>query len=53
MKDLPGLHRKRPAPGQKSRLTLMIDGIRAAGAVSYRTFATPRGVGTAAGRWFC
>jgi hypothetical protein len=33
---------KRPAPGQEPRLTAMIDGIRAAGTVSYRTFATPR-----------
>jgi len=43
---------KRPAPGQEPRQTAMIDGIRAAGTVSYRTFATPR-AGAAAGRWFC
>jgi hypothetical protein len=42
MKDLPGLHLKRPAPGLKPRVKAMIDGIRAAGAVSYRTFATAR-----------
>jgi hypothetical protein len=36
------LHLKRPAPGQEPRLTVMIDGIRAAGTVSYRTFATAR-----------
>ena len=36
------LYLKRPAPGQEPRLTAMIDGIRAAGTVSYRTFATPR-----------
>jgi hypothetical protein len=41
MKDLPGLHLKRPAPGREPRLTAMIDGIRAAGAVC-RTFAAPR-----------
>jgi hypothetical protein len=33
---------KRPAPGQEPRPTAMIDGIRAVGTVSYRTFATPR-----------
>src|SRR5512133_1621332 len=32
---------KRPAPDQEPRLTAMIDGIRTAGTVSYRTFATP------------
>jgi predicted ATPase/class 3 adenylate cyclase len=36
------LYLKRPAPDQEPRLTAMIDGIRAAGAVSYRAFATPR-----------
>jgi len=36
------LYLKRPAPDQEARLTAMIDGIRAAGTVSYRTFATPR-----------
>jgi predicted ATPase/class 3 adenylate cyclase len=36
------LYLKRPAPDQESRLTAMIDTIRAAGAVSYRTFATAR-----------
>jgi predicted ATPase/class 3 adenylate cyclase len=36
------LYLKRPAPGQEPRLTAMIDGIRAAGTVSYRTFATSR-----------
>src|ERR1700761_1296494 len=36
------LYGKRPAPGQEPRLTAMIEGIRAAGAVSYRAFATPR-----------
>ena len=36
------LYLKRPAPGQEPRLTAMIDSIRAAGTVSYRTFATPR-----------
>jgi predicted ATPase/class 3 adenylate cyclase len=34
------LYLKRPAPDQEPRLTAMIDGIRAAGTVSYRTFAT-------------
>ncbi|MGO9779308.1 MAG: DUF4062 domain-containing protein, partial [Streptosporangiaceae bacterium] len=33
---------KRPAPGQEPGLTAMIDDIRAAGMVSYRTFATAR-----------
>jgi predicted ATPase/class 3 adenylate cyclase len=33
---------KRPAPDQEPRLTAMIDSIRAAGTMSYRTFATPR-----------
>jgi Domain of unknown function (DUF4062) len=36
------LYLKRPAPGQEPRLAAMIDTIRAAGTVSYRTFATPR-----------
>src|SRR5215470_14296123 len=36
------LYLKRPAPGLEPRLAAMIDGIRAAGTVSYRTFATPR-----------
>ncbi|MGH3256723.1 MAG: DUF4062 domain-containing protein, partial [Streptosporangiaceae bacterium] len=36
------LYLKRPAPGQEPRLAAMIDSIRAAGTVSYRTFATPR-----------
>ena len=36
------LYLKRPAPDQEPRLAAMIDGIRAAGTVSYRTFATPR-----------
>jgi predicted ATPase/class 3 adenylate cyclase len=36
------LYLKRPAPEQEPRLAAMIDGIRAAGAVSYRTFGTPR-----------
>src|SRR5215467_277931 len=36
------LYLKRPAPDIEPRLTAMIDGIRAAGTVSYRTFATPR-----------
>ena len=36
------LYLKRPAPDQEPRLTAMIDGIRTAGTVSYRTFATPR-----------
>jgi predicted ATPase/class 3 adenylate cyclase len=36
------LYLKRPAPEQEPRLAAMIDGIRAAGTVSYRTFATPK-----------
>jgi len=36
------LYLKRPAPELEPRLAAMIDGIRAAGAMSYRTFATPR-----------
>ncbi len=36
------LYLKRPAPDQEPRLTAMIDAIRTAGTVSYRTFATPR-----------
>src|ERR1700755_1957549 len=36
------LYRKRPAPDQEPRLRALIDSIRAAGTVSYRTFATPR-----------
>ena len=36
------LYLKRPAPDQEPRLTAMIEAIRAAGTVSYRTFATPR-----------
>ena len=36
------LYLKRPAPDQEPRLTTMIDSIRAAGTMSYRTFATPR-----------
>jgi predicted ATPase/class 3 adenylate cyclase len=36
------LYLKRPAPDVEPRLAAMIDGIRAAGTVSYRTFATPR-----------
>ena len=35
------LYLKRPAPGQEPRLAAMIDGVRAAGSVSYRVFATP------------
>jgi predicted ATPase/class 3 adenylate cyclase len=35
------LYLKRPAPDEEPRLTAFIDGIRAAGTVSYRTFATP------------
>jgi hypothetical protein len=37
-----GLYLKRSAPEQAPRLTAMIEDIRAAGTVSYRTFATPR-----------
>src|SRR5215216_6981989 len=36
------LYLKRPAPEQEPGLTAMIDSIRAAGAVSYRHFATAR-----------
>src|SRR5215468_219282 len=36
------LYLKRPAPEQEPRLAAMIDTIRAAGTVSYRTFGTPR-----------
>jgi predicted ATPase/class 3 adenylate cyclase len=36
------LYLKRPAPDQEPRLTAMIDGIRGAGTVSYRTFTTAR-----------
>jgi predicted ATPase/class 3 adenylate cyclase len=36
------LYLKRPAPDREPRLAAMIEGIRAAGAVSYRVFATPR-----------
>src|SRR6516162_10192749 len=36
------LYLKRPAPEQEPRLAAMIEGIRAAGTVSYRTFGTPR-----------
>ena len=36
------LYLKRPAPGLEPRLAAMIDSIRAAGTVSYRTFATAR-----------
>jgi predicted ATPase/class 3 adenylate cyclase len=36
------LYVKRPAPEREPRLAAMIDGIRAAGTVSYRTFSTPR-----------
>ena len=36
------LYLKRPAPELEPRLAAMIDGIRAAGTTSYRTFATPR-----------
>jgi class 3 adenylate cyclase len=36
------LYLKRPAPDQEPRLAAMIESIRAAGTVSYRTFATPR-----------
>ena len=39
------LYLKRPAPDQEPRLAAMIDAIRAAGSVSYRTFATPRELG--------
>ena len=36
------LYLKRPAPDREPRLAAMIDGIRAAGSVSYRAFATAR-----------
>src|SRR6201985_919254 len=36
------LYVKRPAPDQEPRLAALFDSIRAAGTVSYRTFATPR-----------
>src|SRR6516165_5450190 len=36
------LYLKRPAPEREPRLAAMIDGIRAAGTVSYRTFGTPK-----------
>src|SRR5438874_3024546 len=36
------LYLKRPAPDQEPPLKAMIDGIRAAGTTSYRTFATAR-----------
>src|SRR6188472_1789942 len=36
------LYLKRPAPDQEPGLTAMIEGIRSAGAVSYRHFATAR-----------
>src|SRR5215468_1194620 len=36
------LYLKRPAPEQEPRLAAMLDGIRAAGSVSYRTFGTAR-----------
>ena len=36
------LYLKRPAPDQEPRLTTLIDSIRAAGTMSYRTFATPK-----------
>jgi len=36
------LYLKRPAPDTEPRLTAMLDEIRAAGTVSYRTFSTPR-----------
>src|SRR5215469_1987741 len=36
------LYLKRPAPDQEPRLAAFLDGIRAAGTVSYRAFATPR-----------
>jgi len=42
------LYLKRPAPEQEPRLTAMIDGIRAAGTVSYRAFAAP---GSWSGCW--
>jgi class 3 adenylate cyclase len=36
------LYLKRPAPDTEPRMKTFMDGIRAAGAVSYRAFATPR-----------
>jgi predicted ATPase/class 3 adenylate cyclase len=36
------LYLKRPAPDTEPRMKKFLDGIRTAGAVSYRTFATPR-----------
>src|SRR5215470_6154396 len=36
------LYLKRPAPDLEPRLAAMIESIRAAGTVSYRTFTTPR-----------
>src|SRR6516165_3876160 len=36
------LYLKRPAPDQEPRMTAFLDGIRAAGTVSYRAFGTPR-----------
>src|SRR6516164_3577604 len=36
------LYLKRPAPDQEQRMKTFLDGIRAAGTVSYRTFTTPR-----------
>jgi predicted ATPase/class 3 adenylate cyclase len=36
------LYLKRPAPDQEPRLAAMIEGVREAGTVSYRTFTTPR-----------
>jgi predicted ATPase/class 3 adenylate cyclase len=36
------LYLKRPAPDQEPRLADFLDGIRAAGTMSYRVFATPR-----------
>ena len=36
------LYLKRPAPDTEPRMTAFLDSIREAGAVSYRTFATPR-----------
>src|SRR6516225_890318 len=39
------LYLKRPAPDQEPRLAAMIDAIRDAGTVSYRTFATPKELG--------
>src|SRR5262245_8872106 len=36
------LYLKRPAPDREPRLAAMIEGVRAAGSVSYRAFATAR-----------